>query len=193
MIITFYGENYFKLQSGDATLLIDPTNQRSFKGAIAAINTSRPSSTEKASNDSECFWIDHQGEFEIKDIHIRGWSVGNVDGVEKTVYLIDFDEIKFAVFGDLPEEFSKDFIEYFEEVDVAIVPAGGKPLVSPENIARLVRQIEPGMVVPSSSKNLSLFLKEFNNADCAKEEKLVFKKKDIVQNAMQIRCLEEKK
>ena len=39
MVITYQGDNYFRFQSGDLTLLVDPTNQRAFKGAGVVLST----------------------------------------------------------------------------------------------------------------------------------------------------------
>jgi hypothetical protein len=192
MIITRQEENYIKIQSGDTTLLIDPTSQRSFKGAAAAINTVRPSYIEYDGL-GDCFWIDHQGEYEIQGIHIRGWSAGNEEGTEKTIYRIEFDDIILSILGHITQEPSKEFIEYLDGTDIMIVPAGGKPWVSQVSLAKFIRQIEPSVIIPSLFKDLKPFLKECNVAEAIQEEKFVFKKKDLTTGAMEIRNIEEKK
>lgn len=192
MIITYQGENYFKIQSGETSLLVDPTNQRSFKGSSLVLNTVRPSYVEYDGN-SEVFWIDHQGEYEIKGIHVRGWSAGNEDGTEKTIYRVTFDEIVISVLGHITNDPPNEFLEYLEGTDVLIAPAGGKPWISPPSIAKFIRQMEPSVVIPSLFKDIKPFLKEFNKESVPSEEKYVFKKKDLSPNAMEIRKLEEKK
>lgn len=192
MIITRQEENYFKIQSGDAVLLIDPTSQRSFKGAAVAINTVRPSYIE-FDGEGDCFWIDHQGEYEIRGIHVRGWSAGHEDETEKTIYRIEFDDIIISVLGHITQEPSKDFFEYLEGTDVLIVPAGGKPWIPQAVLYKFIRQIEPSVVIPSLFKDLKPFLKECNVPGATKEEKFVFKKKDLTSGAMEIKYLEEKK
>lgn len=192
MIITRQEENYIKIQSGDTTLLIDPTSQRSFKGAATAINTVRPSYIEY-DGVGDCFWIDHQGEYEIQGIHIRGWSAGHEDGTEKTIYRIEFDDIILSVLGHITQEPSKEFIEYLDGTDIMIVPAGGKPWISQASLAKFIRQIEPSVIIPSLFKDLKPFLKECNIAEAIQEEKFVFKKKDLTTGAMEIRNIEEKK
>ncbi len=191
MVITYYGDNYFKIQSGDLTLLIDPINGRSFRGATAVINTTLPASTE-APKENECFWIEHQGEYEVQGIRIDGWSAGNEDDTEKTIYRISFDDISIVVLGHLSKEPPQGLWEHLENPDVLIVPAGGKPWISQAAAAKLVRQIEPSIVIPSLASDQKLFLKELNQSSATKEEKLVFKKKDLVASAMTIKCLEIK-
>jgi len=193
MIITYQGENYFKIQSGELSVLIDPENQRSLRGANAAVNTLLPAPVPTPEGD-ECFWIDHQGEYEVRGIHVRGWSVGEDGGVEKTIYRIVFDDVTIAVFGHITKEPPKELLEYLEDADVAIVPAGNNPYLAPNATAKLLRQIEPSVVIPSLFKDLKPFLKELNHGNDAikPEEKFVFKKKDLEPKAMVVHWLEVK-
>lgn len=192
MIITYQGDNYFKIQSGDTSLLIDPTNQRSFKGTSLIVNTIKPSYVDYDGN-TEIFWIDHQGEYEIKGISVRGWSAENDGGTEKTIYRITFDEIVISVLGHITSDPANEFFEYLENTDILIAPAGGKPFVSLPSIAKFIRQIEPSVIIPSLFKDIKPFLKEFAKESVPSDEKYVFKKKDLSPNAMEIRKLEEKK
>lgn len=189
MIITYHGDNYFRLQSGEVVVLVDPTNQRSFKGATLVVNTLKPAETEKPETD-EPFWIENQGEYEIKDVIIRGWQTGYEDDRVKTIYRIDFDEIALVVMGFLKKEPDPKILEHLKNADVVIVPGSGKPWLLPTLASKLVRQIEPRLVIPSfSNGDIKLFLKEFSKDRCEPEEKLTFKKKDLDNKEMQIVCL----
>lgn len=192
MIITYQGGNYFKIQSGEFSILIDPENQRSLRGANAAVNTLLPAVTPAPEND-ECFWIDHQGEYEVRGIHVRGWSAGFEEGKEKTIYHILFDDITIVVLGHLMKEPPKELLEYLEDADVAIVPAGERSLPATA-MAKLIRQIEPSVIIPSLFKDLKPFLKELGheNGGVKPEEKFVFKKKDLSPKAMTVHWLEAK-
>jgi len=192
MIITYQGENYFKIQSGEQAILIDPVNQRSLRGAAVAVNTLYPSPVARPTED-ECFWVDHQGEYEVQGIHIEGWSAGNEGGEEKTIYRIAFEEIVIVAMGHLTKEPSKELQEHAEDADVLILPAGGKPWLPESAAAKFVRQVEPAIIIPSLFKDLKPFLKEFNHGNAASpEEKFVFKKKDLVPHAMTVKWLEVK-
>lgn len=193
MIITYQGKNYFKIQSGESSILIDPENQRSLRGANAAVNTLLPAATPAPEGD-ECFWIDHQGEYEVRGIHVRGWSVGKEENYEKTIYRIVFDDVTIAVFGHLTAEPPKQLLEYLEDADIVIIPAGEKPYLAAPAAAKLLRQIEPAVVIPSLFKDPRPFLKELNhgNGDIKPEERFVFKKKDLEPKAMAVRWLEAK-
>lgn len=191
MIITYQGDNYFKVQSGELVVLIDPTNGRSFRGATAAINTISPASTD-APKENECFWIEHQGEYEVRGIRVDGWSAGNEDETEKTIYKILFEDISIVVLGHLSKEPSQNIWEHLERPDVLIIPAGGKPWISQSIAAKFVRQAEPSIIIPSLTSDPKLFLKELNKTLSPKEERFVFKKKDLVPGAMTVKYLESK-
>lgn len=192
MVITCHGDNYFRLQSGNLTVLIDPMNARSFKGASLVINTVHPPLTPER-NPEETPCISHQGEYEVKGIRVRGFSIGeegfNHGRCEKTIYLIDFDEICLGVFGYLTKLPDLKIQERFGGVDIIIIPGGGKPFIDEAAAAKLIRQLEPSIIIPALFKNTKTFLKELSQGSCPEEEKLTIKKKDLVPKSMTVRCL----
>lgn len=188
MIITRHDSGYFKVQSGSTTILIDPTNQRSFRGARIVINTERPTKVEPPKDDDTLFWIDHQGEYEIDGIVVRGWYAEKGAEGERTVYTIVFEGIRIGIIGPVTK-LKPEFVEHLRAVDVVMVPVGGKPLLSPKDIAGFVRQIEPAIIIASRYKDAKPFLKEFGEDTCKEEEKIVIKKKDVEQGTMKLMCL----
>lgn len=196
MIITYQGGNYFKIQSGELALLIDPENQRSFRGTQVIINTTRPAHTTPADGDNEGirpFWIDTAGEYEVQGIRIQGFTSSH-NATEKThhaVFRILFDEIVIVVLGHLEEDLSPAIISELSDADIMIVPAGGKPYVAQSALAKIIRQIEPGIVIPSLYKDVKPFLKEVDQTDVKPEEKLVIKKKDIAPKQMKVHVLSQ--
>ncbi len=198
MVITYNGEGYFKFQSGSTVVLLDPTNQRSFKGADIVLNTQRPTETDPSTGgtssdgSSAPFWIDHAGEYEVGGIRVRGWQTAGNQDRERTIYRLDFDDFRFVCFGHLAQEPASGIIEHLENVDIAIIPAGGKPYISPGAAAAFVRQFEPAVVIPSlygDKKKLAAFLKEFNLSSCSMEEKVTLRKSDVKERTMVVRCL----
>jgi L-ascorbate metabolism protein UlaG (beta-lactamase superfamily) len=188
MVITYQGGNYFRVQSGDTTLLLDPTDQRSFRGAHVVLSTLKPGPV-AAPEGEEPFFVDHQGEYEAHGIRIGGWSVESEERIERTVYRIELDELALVFLGHLTKDIDTKLYLPLKDADVLIVPAGGKPYISQAAAAKLVRQLEPGIVIPSLAENPDLFLKELGKKEHAKEEKLVVKKKDITPQAMKVVCL----
>lgn len=188
MIINYYGGDYFKIQAGELTVLIDPENQRSFKGATLALNTVRPGLAE-APIETSPTWIDHQGEYEVQGIRVEGRTLGEEEKKEKTAYRIDLDEIRIGVLGHLAKEPDPKVQEFLMDCDVLIIPAGEKPFISSAAAAKLIRQLEPSIIIPSFANNPKSFLKELGQEKTAAEEKFVFKKKDLVPKAMVVKWL----
>jgi len=188
MIINYYGGDYFKIQSGDLVVLIDPENQRSYKGATLILNTIQPGLAE-APVEISPFWIDHQGEYEVQGIRIEGKSLGEENRKEKTAYRLDFDEIRFGILGHLSKEPDPKIQEFLKDCDVLIIPGSDQLMISASSAGKLVRQLEPSIVIPSFSKNPKSFLKEMGQEKAVPEEKLVFKKKDLTPKAMTIKYL----
>lgn len=192
MIITYQGGNYFKIQSGELAILIDPDNQRSYRGTQVIVNTIKPALTEAPEEgEAQPVWIDNQGEYEVKGIRIRGWAAGYSEKEKRThtVYKILFDEISIVILGYLTEPISPEIVSELSDADIVITPAHGAPLLALNAAAKLIRQMEPGIIIPSLYKDVKPFLKELDQTDIKPEEKLVIKKKDIVEKAMKVHVL----
>lgn len=190
MVITYQGGNYFKFEAGQKTLLIDPINHRSFKGALAILNTRKPSETEPPTQEetaaSPTVWIDHQGEYEVGGIRIVGWTTGQDDERVQTAYRFSMDDLEVVVLGHLREELTPTLITFFRGVDILIAPAEGKPFLQQSVVAKIARQIEPGVIIPSLFSDPKGFFKEFGKVERVPEEKFVVKKKDIAVGALRI-------
>jgi L-ascorbate metabolism protein UlaG (beta-lactamase superfamily) len=191
VIITYQGDNYFKLASGETVLLVDPKDQRSFRGANVVINTRRPAEVENPSEKDNVFWIDHAGEYEVSGVRIQGiQSFSNK--FEKTIYLLEFEGTKILILGFL-EEFPKDEIqEHLTDIDIVITPVGnGENTIKSSELAKFIRQLEPSLIIPSATGDLKKFLKEFSKEECKEEEKIVLRKNDLEEGKMEIRCLKK--
>lgn len=183
MVITYHGDNYFKLQAGTTTVLINPTNQRSFKGANLIINTVKPAFVAPP-KESEPVWIDHQGEFEIKGVQVRGWSIGYEKNKEKTVYRLLIDDLTTVILGSLNKPPSEGFEDYFVGADIVLGPATNSSVTS------WLKNLKPALVIPAfNGKELELFLKEFGQKEGEVMEKLVVRKKDVSSGKTKVLCL----
>lgn len=125
----------------------------------------------------------------MQDIRVEGRSLGEEDRKEKTAYRLDIDDVRFGILGHLSKEPDPKIQELLKDCDVLIVPGSDKPMISASAAAKLIRQLEPSIVIPSFAKNPRSFLKEMGQEKAIAEEKLVFKKKDLVPKAMVIKYL----
>ena len=140
MVITWYGKNCFKLQSGELVIVTDPFEKESklspFRGRTdIIIRTTAPLSNSQ-SQPAEAFEISYPGEYEVKNVSIKGWSIQTSksetkkDSDLRSIYLIEVDEMKIVLLGHLADENEiKNIQEYLEDADIVFVPAGGKPFI----------------------------------------------------------------
>lgn len=199
MIINFYGEGCFKLQEGDTSILIDPIDSSSGlsapKSAFATIvlktllEPPKPGE-ELPEGEKDKKIISGAGEYEIKGITINGWPLlkDSSDKYIKNVFQIKWGDLTFGVLGHISEFNEPEILEELGEVDVLFIPGGGKPFLAQASAAKLVRQINPKVVVPSFFKLPGLkrkadpvdaFLKELGMKNKEPQEKLSIKKKDL--------------
>jgi len=177
VVISYFGENCFRLQSGDTSLLVDAANNR--LKADAALRTEVPVDAIGFPDPSGTIEIAFPGEYETKGIEIRGFPVSAESGkVIKTGYLVRWEEVKYAILPRFSKLGDKEVIEEVGEPDVLFLPLGGEGL-APDAALKFVRQIEPSVVIPSYSRTPLEFLKSMGHKGAA-EEKFVFKSKDIV-------------
>ena len=195
MVITYHGGNYVKIQSGDFTMLVDPTDQRSFKRAQLVLNTVLPpvletgEEREKLLEMREPLWIEHAGEYEMGGVEVRGIPTGEEGGRTHTAYRVTVDGITLGILGFLMREPEAKVLAELADLDILFAPGGGKPLIAQSAAAKIVRQLEPGIIIPTLAKDVGPFLKELGKAKRPAEEKLTVKKKGIVPKAMAVHCL----
>lgn len=199
MVINWYGEGCFKIQSGELVLLVDPflaetglTPPR-FK-AVVTLHT-LTSFPLPGNGVPETTSIMGPGEYEVSGVAITGWKLENgKEGSEKThiktCYTVAFEDLRLGFLGHAATTPPPDALEGLSKVDVLFIPAGGAPYLPEEAAAKLVKQINPKIAVASFFKIPGLkrkagdvkdFLDELDQKPTP-QEKLVVKKKDLPQS-----------
>lgn len=192
MVITYQGDNYVKVTSGPFTFLIDPVDERSFRGAKFALLTENPSPLLKGKDAPamlelrEPLIINHPGEYEVEGIRITGYPITTT-----IAYRVVIEGITLGFLGPLVELPDQKSMEGFADTDIIFIPGGGRPWLKESDAAKLIRQLEPGLVIPMllTKKTCDLFTKELGAKSAAPAEKLVIKKKDIVPKVYTVVCL----
>ena len=121
MVITWYGKNCFKLQSGDLVMVTDPfaplrgisrsdkeeNHLQPFRGRTdIIIKTMAPLSNSQRQS-AEAFEISYPGEYEIKNVSIRGWAI-TASSIKyqvsslRSVYLLEIDDLKVIEYDPHP-------------------------------------------------------------------------------------------
>ncbi len=174
MILNYYGEGGFRLQSGDLSLLVDPTNNR-LKGDVV-LRTSVPADFEAGQGE-----VGFPGEYEIKEIEITGWQVPgeSTEKLIKTVYLVKWDGMMFAFLGKINKIPPTEILGNFDgALSILFLPVGDKEVLSSDDALQITKQLEPNLVIPSCFKDVKDFLKVIRQEE-KWQDKLVFKSKDL--------------
>lgn len=205
MIITYQGIESFKVQFGDTVIAINPVSkQSSFKtsrfGADIALISAQHPDLNGADNvgigEKTPFVISGPGEYEVKDIFIRGYISNTSYGLKSgdapkvnTIYTLTVDNIRLCFLGALGSaELPPETKVAFEDIDVLFVPIGGDGVLDASEAYKFAVKLEPKIIIPMhfdekgelGDKNaLKTFLKEGDSTDVKPVDKLTIKRKDL--------------
>ena len=116
-----------------------------------------------------------------KEIEILGFPVAeeSTEKFLKTAYAVLWEGMKFVFLGHLSKPMDATLMEEFSEPDVLFLPVGGGHFLEPEVAAKIAKQLEARVVIPSFYKDPAEFVRAFGKK-AEEADKLVFKQKDIV-------------
>jgi hypothetical protein len=201
MIITYFGLETFKLQVGDLVLALNPPSKDSshkvskFGADItlsSLIHEDMNGGSDFFFGDKKPFVITGPGEYEVKDVFIRGLpGVSEYEGEKliNTIYSVVLDNMRVCFLGSQSSKtLSAETKEGIGEVDVLIVPIGGEGVLDPASAYQLAVSLEPKIIIPMhyDKKALETFLKEGSQQAADMVEKLTIKRKDIDSKEGQI-------
>ncbi|MBI5077628.1 MBL fold metallo-hydrolase [Candidatus Falkowbacteria bacterium] len=148
--------------------------------------------------------INRPGEYEVKKVFALG--IGSYhdksQGAERgksVMFKFDFDGVKILHLGDLGSELSDQQLERIDDVDVLLIPVGGKYTINAAEAAEIVREIEPRIVIPMHYQLPGMKLdldpvEKFRKAMGNKAEtmnKLKISKKDLPSDEIKLVILEK--
>jgi L-ascorbate metabolism protein UlaG (beta-lactamase superfamily) len=186
MIITYQGGESFKISQGDLGLSINPKSKTS--ADITLFTTGREETSEKSG-----FVITGPGEYEIKDVFIKGF-LSKAKDKYNTIYMISFEGMKLCFLGALSDQqLSTETLEAIEDIDILFVPVGGGDVLEPAAAYKLAVSLEPSVVIPMhfDKATLEQFIKEGGEEKVDRLEKFVVKKKDLEGKESEILVLKE--
>ena len=177
MVINYRGQSCFDVQNGELSLLTDPLNNRLKADIILKTRTGASEKELQSIAENE---FPFPGEYEIKGIHFRGFPASlpnKKDKETKSVFVVEWDDFRLAFLGQISTAPSPDALEELSDADILFLPIG-TDFLSPEEAIKIVKQIEPKIIIPEISKGGEKFLKLIDKKPAA-QNKLVIKKKDI--------------
>jgi len=193
MIITYHGAECFKISQGDLALVLNPQSKMS--ADITLFSNGRSETAEKSG-----FIIDGPGEYEIKDVFVKGFLSEGPAKKINTIYLISFEGINLCFLGALANATLPDeILETVENIDILFVPISGASIkdgvstLDPASAYKLAISLEPSVIIPMHYTKITLgqFLKEGGETKVDSLDKFVVKKKDLDNKESEIVVLKE--
>jgi L-ascorbate metabolism protein UlaG (beta-lactamase superfamily) len=200
MIITYFGEQFFKIAQGDLVLAFNPVSKNAksnigthFGADVAFVTTNHSlyDGIEQLSHGERMpFVISGPGDYEVKGVFVKGEiSKALIHGKNyiNTIYSFSLDNINVAFLGALADpEISKEAHEDIDNADILFVPIGGNSSKDVNSLdakiaAKLALSIEPKLIIPMSydEGTLKVFLKEIGEEKALVVDKLTLKQKDL--------------
>jgi len=197
MIITYLGKQFFKIGQGSLSLAFNPISKDSkanFKGSrfgsdIAFSTTNHPdfNGFDMVSHgDTVPFQVKGPGDYEIKDIFIKGIMTETELLGKKyinTIYSLSVENISLCFLGAIANDKLNSIIRgQIDTPDILFVPIGNPDLLSPSDAYKLAVTLEPKIIIPMDydEKSLKAFLKEAGSEKVTPIEKLTIKAKELI-------------
>lgn len=205
MIITWYGQACFKIETQGTTLAIDPFSKElglsppRFKADILFV-THEHFDHNNREPFSEVITIEGPGEYDLKGIAVRGIHSFHdaQNGMERgtnTIYRIEAEDMILAHMGDFGQsQLTNEQREALGSVDILMIPVGSVYTMDAETAARITTALEPRIVIPmhyglpklsAKLEPVEGFLKEIGQKP-ESLPKLTVKKKDLAEDGTKV-------
>lgn len=200
MTIQYHGDACVRLtgktSAGEFTVLCDP-----YDAKATGLKMIRPSAVDLVLSttgilpefEAGPYRIVSPGEYEVRGVGVVGIPVGRT-----TIYRLEAEGIAIAHLGHLAQPLSAEIIDQLGDVDVCLIPVGGKGVLTGKQAAEAVEQIEPRLVIPIQYAvrgaqlpydGIEAFAKEMGASAKTPEEKLRVTEKELPTEEMWVRVL----
>ena len=197
MIITYYGNQFFKIAQGDTVVASNPpskdsgVNSTKFGSVLALSTTAHPlyNGFENVTHGENVpFMISGPGEYEVAGILVKGkGTTTHIDGKEynTAVYSLVLEDIKIGFLGPIEKPLLAAEYEVLSGTDILFIPIGGEGVLTPAEANKVANAIEPKIIIPMDYSNgrmkdaMKIFLKETSEGNVEPIEKLTIRRKEI--------------
>jgi len=163
MEITWYGQSCFRLRSRGLSVVTDPYGPSTglklprLTATIVTVSHEHEDHNNVQAVRGSPFVISGPGEYEVEGIFVIGVSAWHDDrgGRElgrNTAYLIEFEDLTVCHLGDLGHVLTQEQVEQLSNIDVLLVPVGGRSTLTGTRAAEVVGLLEPSIVIPMHYK-----------------------------------------
>jgi len=198
MNIIWKGQSFFVIdvkgrENGVVRVAIDPYDNKlglrvpNIEADILLISHAHSDHSNAKAISGRPFTIDSTGEYEVKDVFVKGISAfhDSTEGKERgnvIVYKIEAEGLKLCHLSDLGQkELSPEQLESIGEVDILMIPVASEHSLDAKMASQIISQIEPRIVIPMHYKlpklkvnldGVEKFLKVMGAEDTKPEKKL---------------------
>ena len=217
MQIVWHGQSLFQIitspeKNTQVKIVIDPFDKSiglrvpKLEVDIVLVSRQHPVHNNITAVAGSPFLIEGPGEYEVKNIFIQG-ILGFHDGSQEkergttTIYTIKSENIKLCHLGNFRQkELTEEQLEKIGEVDILMIPVGGRDILSAKEATKIMSQLEPKITIPMhyaipklkiKLDSLDEFLKTFGIKSLSPINKLSIKKKDISADEAKIIVLKK--
>lgn len=175
MDITYLGHSSFKIKTKTAVVVTDPfpTELLGFKFPKTEANIVTVSHQHEDHNylgliEGDPFIISEPGEYEVKGVSVFGYPSfhdqhsGKDRGVNN-IFVIEAEGLRICHLGDLGAAIPTKILEEIGEIDVLMIPVGGKATINSKEAVDLISQMEPFIVLPMHYREEGINEKEFGD------------------------------
>ncbi|MFQ5858711.1 MAG: MBL fold metallo-hydrolase [Anaerolineae bacterium] len=159
MDITYYGHSCFRIRSREGSIVTDPFQPSigyappHIAADICLISHDHPGHNNAGVLRGDPYVVAGPGEYEVSGIFVFGWLSyhDRKEGTERgrnTIYTFGVDGIRVAHLGDLGHVPDQPTIEVMGDVDVLLIPVGGRVTLTAAMASDVINLIEPRLVIP---------------------------------------------
>lgn len=164
MEIIWHGQSFFeiftKLGKEEVKIAIDPFSEElglklpKVETDLLLISHNHYDHNNKKTISGDYFLIENPGEYEVKNVFVKAIpsfhdsSKGKERG-ENLIFLIKTEDLRICHLGDIGQkEIENGQIEEIGDVDILMIPVGGKYTISAKEAVKIMSQIEPKITIP---------------------------------------------
>lgn len=177
MTITWFGQSCFRVETKEGSFLIDPFSKEiglrppRIKDDIVLVTHGHYDHNAVGDVGPETLVISSPGEYERKGIAVLGIQSfhdqsGGAERGLNTIYSIKAEDIAVCHMGDIGQQaLTEEQVELIGDVDILMIPVGGRYTVGAKEAISIVSQIEPKVIIPMHYKIAGLEIKELEGVE----------------------------
>lgn len=216
MEITYFGHSSYKIKGKSAVVVTDPYDSvmcglkfpHHVVADIVCISHDHPDHNAAKEIEGNPYVVTGAGEYDVKGVSIVGVSSFHDDQKgaargKNIIYRFEVDGLALVHLGDLGHELSAQELEIIDGADILFVPVGGFYTIDAATAVKVVKSIDPYIVIPmhygrpelnqanfSALAPLSVFLTEIGKSEVVPQPKLTITKDKLPEGELQVVVLE---